>query len=259
MTAFVLLISLLSFGFAHWYSPPSPEFRLFPSLSPSTSTLTFLLASNTLICLAWRVGPLWPLLTKYFMHVPGYPRAFQALGNIFSHVQYEHLFSNMMMLALLTPAAHDLVGRGVFLGTYVTGGAVGTLVSLYWANLGRGSITAHSVGASAAIWAVAVLFCLLTEKDKVQVPFVSTEVAFWPRSLIAAFVAWEVAMAARRRTSSMDHASHFGGMLVGAGVAGWMRVGGFHQRREGGEGGTVDVGGMVKGEVDEVVKAVKGE
>ena len=266
MTAFVLAICLSAYAFAHYYSPPSPSYRLFPSLDPSTATLTALIAANTLICIAWRIGPLWPFLTRYFMHVPGYPRAVQALGNIFSHVQYEHLFGNMMMLALLAPAAHELVDRGVFLGTYVAGGAVGTLASLYWANLGRGSITAHSVGASAAIWAVAVLFCLLTDKESVKVPFVKdTEVAFWPKSLIAAFVVWEVLMARRKGVSSMDHASHFGGMAVGGAVAGWMYVGGFHQRRAGvkAKEEVLDVGGMVSKEMGEVKgvveKVVKGE
>ncbi|KAK7193908.1 hypothetical protein DPSP01_010132 [Paraphaeosphaeria sporulosa] len=256
MTAFVLVVCLVSFGFAHYYEPPAPSYRLWPDLAPSTATLAALLLTNTLVCLAWRWTPFWPILTRYFMHVPGYPRAVQALGNVFSHVQYEHLLGNMMVLALVAPVAHELVGRGVFLGTYVSAGALGTLASLYWANLGRGSIAAHSVGASAAIWGIATLYCLLTDTESIKIPF-GGEVSFWPKMLITAFVAWEIAMAARKSPSTMDHASHFGGIATGVGVAGYLHVTGFHQRRAAADTEkTVDVGGLVKEEVSEVKDAV---
>ena len=39
MTAFVLVTLVLSWAFAHYYIPPSPEYRLFPDLSPSTATI----------------------------------------------------------------------------------------------------------------------------------------------------------------------------------------------------------------------------
>lgn len=232
MTAFVFVICLLSYGFGHYYEPPAPAYRLWPDISPSLATLAALALSNLTICVAWRIMPLWPLLTRYFMHVPGYPRAVQSLLNIFSHIQYEHFLGNMFVLALVAVPAHELVGRGVFVGTYIAAGAVGTLASLYWANLGKGAIGAHSLGASAAIWGVAVLYCLLTERESISLPFVKDkEVSFWPKGLIAAFVAWEVAMASRKGVSTMDHASHFGGMVVGAGVAGYLHVRGFHARR----------------------------
>jgi rhomboid-like protein len=253
MTAFVVAVCLVSFGTAHWYDPPSSDYRLWPDLSPTTATIAALLLANTLVCIAWRWTPFWPILTRYFMHVPGYPRAVQAVGNVFSHVQYEHLFGNMMMLALVGPVAHDLVGRGVFLGTYVSAGAVGTLAALLWANLGRGSISAHSVGASAAIWGIAALYCLLTDQEAIKIPFVKDkEVGFYPKMLFAAFVAWEIAMARRKGPSTMDHASHFGGMATGVGVAGYLHATGFHARRAAeiaaGEGvETVDVGGIVRG------------
>lgn len=267
MTAFVLLVSLLCWGVGHWYEPPSPEYRLWPSISPAAATTLALVASNTLICMLWRVAPLWPLFTKFLMHTPGSPRAFQAIGNVFSHVQYEHLFSNMMMFALLGPVCHDLVDRGVFMGTYISAGAVGTLASLYWCNLGKGNITAHSVGASAAIWALAVLYCLLTDQESVKIPFVKDmEVGFYPKALIAAFIVAEVYVARKKGVSTMDHASHFGGMFVGASVVGYLHMTGFQQRRAaskavegtaGTDAKTVDLGAMVKGEMDEVKKATE--
>ncbi|EAT85570.2 hypothetical protein SNOG_06919 [Parastagonospora nodorum SN15] len=246
MTAFVLFTVILSYGFAHYYLPPSPSYRLFPDVSPSIATLGALLVINGAVAIAWRIMPLWPLMIRYFMHVPGYPRAVQSVLNVFSHVQYEHLLANMMTLCILAPACHDLVGRGTFLGTYISAGAVGTLASLYWANLGRGVISAHSVGASAAIWGIASLFLLLTDKEKIKVPFLKdVEFSFWPKML-----------------TLMDHASHFGGMAVGIAVAGYLRATGFHEKRLGAEAGvqeragvddkTVDAGAMAKEGLKEV-------
>ncbi|EUC28922.1 hypothetical protein COCCADRAFT_107883 [Bipolaris zeicola 26-R-13] len=230
MTIFVLVTIALSYAFAHYYTPPSPSYRIFPDLSPTTATIGALVVANCVVALGWRVMPLWPFMTRYFMHVPGYPRAIQSVTNVFSHIQYEHLLANMMMLCLVGPVCCDLVGRGVFMGTYVSAGALGTLASLYWANLGRGNITAHSVGASAAIWGISALYCLLTDQERIKIPLLKDqEVAFWPKMLFVAFVLLEIHSATRRKTT-MDHASHFGGMVVGMATAGYLRATGFREK-----------------------------
>ena len=263
MTAFVLFVGILSWGFAHYYTPPSPGYRLFPNLSPTTATVAALAGINFLVFCSTRVYPLWPLIVRYFMHVPGYPRAVQSVLNVFCHIQWEHFLTNMLTLALVAPVCCDLVGRGVFTGTYVSAGAVGTLFSLYWANLGRGSITAHSVGASGAIWGIAALYCLLTDAETVKIPFLKdTEFPFWPKMLFAAFAASEVWTALRGKRATMDHASHFGGMAVGIAVAGWLRYSGFErpvasplQTKENVEARRVDVGAMAR-EVKEEIKSI---
>jgi rhomboid-like protein len=273
MTAFVLVTVLLCYGFAHYYLPPSPSYRLFPDLSPTTATIGALIVINGVILLGWRLMPLWPFMTRYFMHVPGYPRAVQAVGNVFSHVQWEHFLGNMFWVLLVGPVCHDLVGRGTFIGTYISAGAVGTLASLYWANLGRGDISAHSVGASAAIWGIAALYCMLTDQERLKIPFLkdSEGVSFWPKMLFLAFVVAEI-RALRRRTA-MDHASHFGGMAVGLGTAGYLRATGFHEKKNGVgvgvglqekaevDGKTVDVGALAREGVKEIKSVVgkKGE
>lgn len=266
MTIFVALLVAACTAFAHLYVPPAPEYRFWPALSPSTATVLAIVAANAFVCALWRVGPLWPFLTAYFMHVPGYPRAVQSILNVFSHVQYEHLLSNMMFLALAGYACHELVGRGTFVGTYLSAGALGSLASLYWNNVGRGSPTVHSVGASAAIWGISALYCLLTDAETIKVPFTQgTEVAFWPKTLFAAFAVLEIRAAwrARKGGSTMDHASHVGGILAGVSVAGYMRAQGFHSKREGAGAGeglnakVVDPAAMVKEEVSEVKEGLK--
>jgi rhomboid-like protein len=271
MTAFVFVVCLLCYGFAHYHVPPSPKYRLWPELSPSTATLAAMVGANVIICALWRVAPLWPLMTRYFMHVPGYPRAIQAVGNVFSHIQYEHILGNMMMLLLAGSACHELVGRGTFLGTYIAAGAVGTLVSLYWANIGRGSISAHSVGASAAIWGIAALYCLLSEQNTVAIPFVKDkEVSFYPKILFGAFAVGEMMSAwasFKRKRGTADHASHFGGMAVGVVTAGYMHASGWRPSSitaakfpldgSAAKGEVVDPGAMIKEEFVEIEKAVK--
>jgi rhomboid-like protein len=265
MTALVLFTVLVCYGFAHYYLPPSPSYRLFPDISPTWATIGALLFANGVVKAAWLVMPLWPFLTRYFMHVPGYPYAVQAVLNVFSHIQYEHLLANMMMLTLVGPVCHDLVGRGTFIGTYISAGAVGTLASLYWANLGRGNIGAHSVGASGAIWGIAALYCLLTEQDKIKIPFLKDmEVGFWPKTLFLAFLALEIRTMLRLKTRN-DHASHMGGMLVGVSTAGYLRATGIHekktdlsqsvQEKANVDSKTVDVGAMAKEGIKEVKEA----
>ena len=170
----------------------------------------------------------------------------------------------MFSLALFGVLCHDLVGRGVFTSTYIAGGAIGTLSTLYWANLGRGPIGAHSVGASAAIYAIVVLYLLLTDREAIKVPF-GPEVAFWPKTLCAAIVGTELWRGVKKGAvpSTFDHASHWGGIVTGAGVAGYLRATGFHERRrmggdtvqgraQGGESRVLDVGKVVSEEVKEV-------
>jgi rhomboid-like protein len=270
MTVFVLALTLLCFGFAHWYTPPSPSYRMFPDLSPATATIATIVSMNLMIWLAWRWTPLWPFLTQNFMHNPAFPRAHQAITNVFTHVTHEHLVANMAVLILVGPLAHSLLDRGVFVGTYLSAGAIGTLASLYWANLGRGNILAHSVGASAAIYGVVALYLALTDKDRIHIPFVKDmSTSFWPKSLLAAIVAVEVFNASRGKAVA-DHASHFGGILTGLSVAGFMHYRGFHSghmkkafgagevpEKAGVDDKTLDIGAVVAKELKEVKEEIK--
>ncbi|KAF2182179.1 hypothetical protein K469DRAFT_636949 [Zopfia rhizophila CBS 207.26] len=272
MTAFVAAVCLLSYAFAHYYQLPNQDYRLWPDLSPTMATIAGVIGTNFVIFLAWRHKPLWPLLTKYFMNVPGYPRAVQAVTNLFSHILLDHFLANMFWLALVGMLCHDLVGRGTFMGTYVASGAVGSLASLYWANLGKGSIGAHSVGASGSMYGITALYLLLTDQETIKIPFVKDkEVGFYPKMLFAVIFVLEILTMRRRGVGgTMDHASHIGGMVGGMVVAAYLRwrawdkgkvEDGVSQRVEAGDGDakTVNVEALVREEVKEVKQAVVKE
>lgn len=271
MTAFVSLVCVLSWLFATYWEPPHPNYRIMADASLTTATLITMIGMNIVVFIGWRIGILWPVMTRYMMHVPGYPRAVQSVTNIFSHVQGEHLLSNMFALILVGPVCHELVGRGIFLGTYIAAGAVGTLFSLYWANLGRGSITSHSVGASAAIWGIVSLYLLLTDQETLTIPFLKDmSVTFFPKVLFAILIVTEFWAAFRKEgRGTLDYASHFGGMFAGISVAGYMRATGWHQRREaqaqvqsaeekaGIDKKTVDLEALIKQEFKEIEEQAK--
>ena len=272
MTIFVTIVCLTSYAFAHFYVSPASEYRLFPDISPTTATIGSIILCNVLVWLAWRWTPLWPFLTRHFMHTPAYPRPHQAITNIFTHMTHEHLVGNMVLFIMAGSVCHEMVDRGVLVGTYLSAGAIGTLLSLYWANLGRGQILAHSVGASAAVYGIMALYLALTDRERVQIPFFKDmSVGFWPKTLLAAIIAVEIRNAYRGRMVGTDHASHFGGMITGLGVAGYMQYNGFHQRRRMGLGQglgdvekkagldekTIDFGAIVKEEIKEVKEEVK--
>ncbi|KAF2706526.1 hypothetical protein K504DRAFT_385383 [Pleomassaria siparia CBS 279.74] len=273
MSAFVLVVCLLSWGFAHYYVPPSPAYRLLPDIPLTAATILGLVAVNFSLWFAWRWTPLWPVLTQYFMHTPAYPRVIQSVTNVFAHLSWEHLVGNMVFLTLAGSVCHEMVGRGVFLGTYVSAGAVGTLATLYWANLGRGAILAHSMGASAAVYGIVALYLLLTDRERIQIPFVKDgSVSFWPKTMFAAMFILEISSALRGSSKIADHASHFGGLLTGASVAGFMHYRGFHQQRRmelvglglgdverkaGPDDKTIDFGAIIKEEAKAIKDQVK--
>ena len=86
--------------------------------------------------------------------------------------------------------------------------------------------------------------------------------------LFAAFVLFEIQTALRKRTTTMDHASHFGGMFVGISTAGYMRATGFHEKklalqsqdsvqaRAHVDSKTVDIGAIAVQELKEVKESV---
>ncbi|KAF2200047.1 hypothetical protein GQ43DRAFT_441937 [Delitschia confertaspora ATCC 74209] len=265
MTVFGIIVFGLSYAFATTYTPPLESYRLLRDISPALATTGTILFLNALVLLAWRRKPWWPTMTKYFMNVPGYPRPAQAVLNTFSHIKFDHFFANMLWLMTVGVLCHDLVGRGTFVGAYVASGIMGSLATLYSANLGLIPISIHTLGASAAMYGITTLFLLVTQQQSIKIPFLKdAEVGFWPKALWVVILGMEV-RGAMRGKGKLDHASHLGGILAGGIIAGWMRWReGNGGEKIGGEqkGSPVDVVGLFKEEaegVKNVFKDIKGD
>ncbi|KFX95338.1 hypothetical protein V490_03914 [Pseudogymnoascus sp. VKM F-3557] len=132
------------------YTPPKAADRMFKDIPPAIATIAPIIAFNAFICLAWHHPPAWRVLNKYFLSVPGYPRALAVLGNAFSHQSFKHLAINMAFIYMMGTQLHDQIGRGNFLAIYF-----GTAVTASFASLAFHVVTKRfmvsSLGASGAL------------------------------------------------------------------------------------------------------------
>jgi hypothetical protein len=101
-----LLFSLLTLGLcyvlAQNYVPPERRDRLWPDVSPAVATVGTIIAANVAVTLMWRhIPPSWKLLNRFFVIVPFYPHSVSMIGSMFSHQTFKHLFTNMLVLALM--------------------------------------------------------------------------------------------------------------------------------------------------------------
>jgi len=152
-TIFVALLIGGFAAFAEFYRPPSRKDRLFPDVPPAAATVLGLIAANLLVFGAWRIPPLWGFMNRYFILVVATPKPVQFLGAMFSHQQVGHLLTNMGCLWFFGVRYHDEVGRGNFLATYFSCGALAYLLSFYSFVL-RGKLSICSIGASGAIYGI---------------------------------------------------------------------------------------------------------
>lgn len=167
----------LSIFLAQNYIPPSRRARLWPDFPPAAATIFALVGINAAIFLAWTVPPLWKFLNRTFIVTAAYPHAKGIIGGIFSHQGLKHLALNMVFLwiigtrcwytqytsnfpMLMTCIVHDDVGRGVFLGIYLSCGAIGMLASLSTSVL-RNSLATSTLGASGSICGIVACWCIL--------------------------------------------------------------------------------------------------
>ncbi|KAF2804896.1 uncharacterized protein BDZ99DRAFT_467133 [Mytilinidion resinicola] len=220
--AFTAVVCTLCGLFATNYEPPDNTVRLFSDFTPALATCGVILGINLAVWVAWRVPRFWPLLNKYMVSTPAYPVAFATLGNIFSHQSFSHLALNMTWLMTMGVWCHDLVGRGVFLSTYVAAGTCGSLASLTYFVLAR-NFKSASIGASGALNGVLALFCIATTRDHIRIPFTDIERPVNLKMVLAAFLLLEVYNMRKGRVKLMDHWAHLGGAAVGVSVGTALR------------------------------------
>ncbi|KAK0633487.1 hypothetical protein B0T14DRAFT_506969 [Immersiella caudata] len=147
----VFLVSGLFVAYAAYYRPLKRSDRLFPDIPPAAATVGALILANVGVYALWKVPRLWPMLNKYFLVVPATPKALGVYGAMFSHQGFSHLAINMGVLWMVGTAYYDEVGRGDFLATYFTSGAMGFLGTLTWTVL-RNHLHLTSLGASGAVY-----------------------------------------------------------------------------------------------------------
>ncbi|CZS90756.1 related to mitochondrial rhomboid protease [Rhynchosporium graminicola] len=212
--------------FATTYTPPRKENRAWPDMPPAAATIISLILVNAIVFGAWHVPPAFRILNKYFISLPGYPRAASMLGNVISHQSLHHFGVNMFFLWFVGVRLHEEVGRGNFLAIYFSGGVFASFLSLSSWVL-RNSFIASSNGASGAIAAIIATLCLLKADEKVRL-FGVFPPENWPSisaiMLLAIFVAMDV-YGVRRGNSVVlvDHWAHLGGYASGTVAAFFVR------------------------------------
>lgn len=76
---------------------------MWPDTPPAFATCAAIFVANAVVFVAWRIPPVWRLMNRLFVLVPGYPSAAAILGNVFSHQELRHFAMNMAILLILGP------------------------------------------------------------------------------------------------------------------------------------------------------------
>jgi rhomboid-like protein len=163
-----LAVIVGSLIFAQVYIPPSNAGRLWPDIPPAAATLIALIAMNSVVFVGWHFPPAFRLLNKYFISVPGYPRALAVLGNTFSHQATSHFFLNMLVFWFMGTRLHDDVGRANFLAIYLSSAVIASFASLTVFAFKKHFVTS-SLGASGAIAGVTAAYLSLHARDYFKV------------------------------------------------------------------------------------------
>ncbi|KAK3945331.1 hypothetical protein QBC46DRAFT_371966 [Diplogelasinospora grovesii] len=157
-TVFVLLVVGGLYAYAEFYqSPTTRGDRLFPDIPPAAATVGALIAANVLIWGLWRLPPAWKVMNRFCLLVAATPKPVSIIGAMFSHQKFGHLVTNMLFLWFFGVRLHDEVGRGDFLATYFSSGALGFLGTLYSLVL-RNQLHLTTLGASGAVYGVAAAY-----------------------------------------------------------------------------------------------------
>jgi uncharacterized protein len=156
-------------------------------------------------------GAVWTLITSMFMHV-----------------NFTHLFVNMISLFFIGSFIEKLVGRKRFFWLYMISGIFAGLLFVFLAyffgtsDLGArivGSPQTLAVGASGAIFALGGLLAILTPKMRVYVMFV-IPMQMWVAMVVLLGGFW---LASIFGNLPVGNTAHFGGLLVGVAYGVFLR------------------------------------
>ncbi|OBT64575.1 hypothetical protein VE03_06365 [Pseudogymnoascus sp. 23342-1-I1] len=201
------------------YTRPKPEDRMFKSVPPAIATIAPIIAFNLFIYAAWHHPPAWRVLNKYFLSVPGYPRALAVLGNAFSHQSFRHLAVNMLVILGMGTQLHDQIGRGNFLALYFGTAVTASFTSLAF-HVAKKSFHVSSLGASGALMGVVASLLYLNWNESMRFfgilpppPYPGPSGSWWLAGLIA-YELWSFKRAGLK-PRQYDHLAHLGGAFGG--------------------------------------------
>jgi len=117
----------------------------------------------------------------------------------FLHASIEHIFLNMLTLAIVGPPVEAEVGKLRFLGIYLAAALGGSVCSYLLGPLGE-----YGVGASGAIFGVMGAYFVLARRNR------------WDTSTIGALIVINLVISFA--TPNIDWRAHVGGLLTGAAV-----------------------------------------
>lgn len=216
----VLSVLGLCYIFPFVYTPPHNSQRMFPEVPPAAATVFGLILANAVVIMLWRFPPAFRMLNKYFITVPGYPRALSLIGNIFSHQTFSHFGVNMLVLYFVGIRLHDEIGRANFLSIYLASGVLGSFTSLA-SYVIRNQFVTSSLGASGALAGIIAAYLWLNKDQPVGIfgYFLPKDSSFSIPSWVPlfCFIGVDVYSLAKRGKVpvTMDHWAHIGGYGTG--------------------------------------------
>ncbi|KAM3074151.1 hypothetical protein ACMFMF_006173 [Clarireedia jacksonii] len=230
------LVVLLTIGgfctYAYFYVPPPRAAQL----PPAFTTVASLVLLNFAVFALWHHPPAFRFLNKYFLVVPGYPRALSMIGSVFSHQQFlTHLVPNMFFLSFIGIRLHDEIGRANFLATYFGAGVFSSFVSLTsWVV--RGTFVTSTLGASGALYGIIAAYLWLhpTAENRILGVFPPQSFPGIPSwLLLILFASADVYAVAVKRSLkiTMDHWAHLGGLFGGLVAAEVMKTTRYNRKR----------------------------
>ncbi|XP_074658083.1 presenilin-associated rhomboid-like protein, mitochondrial [Tubulanus polymorphus] len=184
-------------------------------MSPGVKVVSTIIGLNAGVFLLWRLPRIQPIMMKFFTSNPAKgSRCWSMLLSTFSHYSFFHLAANMYVLWSFSSVVTHYLGKEQFLGFYLTGGVVSSLMS-YLAKTVRPSLV-PSLGASGAIMAVLGAVCMNYPDAQLSVAFIgdilphsfsahSAMIGLLTFDALGLFLGWRL----------LDHAAHLGGMLFG--------------------------------------------
>ncbi|KAF3480294.1 presenilins-associated rhomboid-like protein [Arthroderma uncinatum] len=165
----------LCYLYSETYEEPKREQRLWSDIRPAAATVVTLVGLNVGVFVLWKfVPPAWRLLNRYFVSVPCYPHAASVVGSVFSHQQFRHLGSNMLVLWFIGMRLHEEIGRGDFVAAYLSTGAFATFASFAVRVLSN-NLSVSSLGASGAISGIVAMWCIIHSNDKLTIALLPSD------------------------------------------------------------------------------------